>query len=290
MADKQVSSIKSRINDLVQTLPEEDAPEAEESARDELAGDIRTSAISVRDRAHTLREWSTTFDDELMRRVSAAVNSTLEVLDSIRDLGLQEIGMRWAWMDAVTYKDWARYHALKAQLDDWRSEIHKVGMNQKSVLAAKTVANDILDNAMDVAENTAKELMRLKDVGHWKLAAREVSDNFDTRTEPPPPRPQPQPENEPEEESIDNDESTGTDEPVASSAVREEGDTSASTPTEPETHNTFVPESPPEPQEPTVDAGVDEESIPAEAAETPASYVDDSSNNIHAAPSPEHEL
>ena len=290
VADKQVSSIKSRINDLVQALPEEDAPEAEESARDGLAGDIRTSAISVRDRAHTLREWSTTFDDELMRRVSAAVNSTLEVLDSIRDLGLQEIGMRWAWMDAVTYKDWARYHALKAQLDDWRSEIHKVGMNQKSVLAAKTVANDILDNAMDVAENTAKELMRLKDVGHWKLAAREVSDNFDTRTEPPPPRPQPQPENEPEEESIDNDESTGTDEPVASSAVREEGDTSASTPTEPETHNTFVPESPPEPQEPTVDAGVDEESIPAEAAETPASYVDDSSNNIHAAPSPEHEL
>ena len=42
--------------------------------------------------------------------------STLEVLDGIRDLGLQEIGMRWAWMEGVTYKHWAKYHDLKRQV------------------------------------------------------------------------------------------------------------------------------------------------------------------------------
>lgn len=191
VAATQVTTIKDRINDLVQSLPEEDAPEAEEEARDQLVNDIRASAISVRDRAHALREWSLSFDDELLRRVSSAVNSTLDVLDGIRDLGLQEIGMRWAWMDGVTYKDWAKYRAVKEQLQDWRNQIYHVGMNHKSVAEAKAVAADILDRGMEVAQETAVELVRLKDVGQWKLAAREVGDNFETRTEPPPPRPKP---------------------------------------------------------------------------------------------------
>ncbi|KAJ5591568.1 uncharacterized protein N7459_001937 [Penicillium hispanicum] len=228
VAAQQVDGIKSRIDELAGSLPEENAPEAEESARDQLVSDIRSSAISVRDRAHALREWSLSFDAELMRRVSAAVNSTLDVLDSIRDLGLQEIGMRWAWMDGVTYKDWARYHALKAQLEDWRNEIHKIGMNHKSVTEAKAVATTILDSAMELAEHAAKELVRLKDVGFWKIAAREVSDNFDTRTEPPPPRPIPvdEPDESSEDSDIENDETVdeASGKPVASAASEEEDD------------------------------------------------------------------
>ncbi|KAJ5084156.1 hypothetical protein NUU61_008735 [Penicillium alfredii] len=204
VAADQVSTIQQRINDLVKSLPEEDAPEAEDSTRHQLVSDIRNSAINVRDRAQALREWSLSFDDELLRRVSAAVNSTADVLDSIRDLGLQEIGIRWAWMDGVTYKDWARYHALKVQLEDWRNAIREVGMNHKSIAEARSVATGILDHGMEVAEETAKELVRLKDVGYWKIAAREVSDNFDTRTEPPPPRSQPQSEPEDETEGSEN--------------------------------------------------------------------------------------
>ncbi|KAJ6014907.1 hypothetical protein N7540_009498 [Penicillium herquei] len=186
VATKQVDMIKGRINELVESLPEEDVPEDEENAREQLVIDIRASAISVRDRAHALREWSISFDVELFRRVSAAVNSTLDVLDGIQDLGLQEIGMRWAWMDGVTYKDWANYRAIKAQLHNWRDEIYRVGVNHKSIAEAKAVVNGILDHGMEVAQETAIELVRLKDVGHWKLAAREAGDNFETRTEPPP--------------------------------------------------------------------------------------------------------
>lgn len=203
VAEQKLSVVKQHINDLAQSLPDVDAPQEEKSASEQLVSEIRNSAIAVRDRAHTLREWSISFDDELIRRVTAAINSTLEVLDNIRDLGLQEIGMRWAWMDGVTYKDWARYHALKAKLEDWRNEIREVGMNHKSVIEAKTVASDILGSGMEIAENTAKELIRLKDVGFWKLAAREVSDNFDTRTDAPPPRPKPVEETKESEESSD---------------------------------------------------------------------------------------
>ncbi|KAJ5933608.1 hypothetical protein N7454_005937 [Penicillium verhagenii] len=227
VAAKQLTTIQGRINDLVQTLPEEDAPEAEEKAREQLVNDIRASAISVRDRAHALREWSLSFDDELLRRVSAAVNSTLDVLDGIRDLGLQEIGMRWAWMDGVTYKDWARYRAVKGQLQDWRNQIYHIGMNHKSVAEAKAVATDILDQGMEVAQETAIELIRLKDVGQWKLAAREVSDNFETRTEAPPPRPKP--ENLEDESEInadtEHDESHGdSSESSTASAINGEED------------------------------------------------------------------
>ncbi|KAJ6110174.1 hypothetical protein N7486_002409 [Penicillium sp. IBT 16267x] len=231
VAAKQLTTIKDRINDLVQSLPEEDAPQAEEEARDQVVKDIRTSAISVRDRAHALREWSLSFDEELLRRVSAAVNSTLDILDGIRDLGLQEIGMRWAWMDGVTYKDWARYRAVKEQLQDWRNQIYHVGMNHKSVAEAKAVAADILDRGMEVAQETAVELVRLKDVGHWKLAAREVSDNFETRTEPPPPRPKPETDAEgpgPEGNAdSENDESLEeSSEPSTASIIFNEGEDS----------------------------------------------------------------
>ncbi|KAJ5310367.1 uncharacterized protein N7443_002828 [Penicillium atrosanguineum] len=236
VAEQKLSVVKQHINDLAQSLPDEDAPKEEKSASEQLVSEIRNSAIAVRDRAHTLREWSISFDDELVRRVTAAINSTLEVLDNIRDLGLQEIGMRWAWMDGVTYKDWARYHALKAQLEDWRNEIRKVGMNHKSVIEAKTVASEILGSGMEVAEDTAKELIRLKDVGMWKLAAREVSDNFDTRTDAPPPRPTPVDEPMESEESLDAEDHETVDAASESSEddiVTDEEDTS-------ETHSESV--------------------------------------------------
>lgn len=215
---EQISSIKQRINELADSMPEEDAPDIEESTKDLLIRDIRTSAISVRDRAHALREWSISFEDELVRRVTAAVNSTLDVLDSIRDLGLQEIGMRWAWMDGVTYKDWAKYHALKAQLEEWRNEIRNVGMNHKSVSDARAVASDILDQGMHEAEQAAREIVRLKDVGIWKIAAREVSDDFETRTEAPPARAKPQEETEESDEEaaeVDSDHDESSEEVIA---------------------------------------------------------------------------
>ncbi|CAG8134453.1 unnamed protein product [Penicillium salamii] len=190
VSSEQISSIRHRINELAESMPEEADGLVEEATTSLLVQEIRNSAISVRDRAHVLREWSSSFEDELVRRVTAAVESTLAVLDSIRDLGLQEIGMRWAWNDGVTYKDWAKHHALKAQLEEWRNEIREVGVNHSSVSEARIVANEIMDTGMHDAEEAAKELVRLKDVGIWKIAAREVSDNFETRTGEPP-RPQP---------------------------------------------------------------------------------------------------
>jgi hypothetical protein len=200
----EISSVKLRINELAESLPSEEAPDQEGKVQDELLKEIRRAAISVRDRAHAVREWRNSFDQELIRRTSAAVNSTLDVLDSVRDLGLQEIGMRWAWMEGVTYKDWAKYHALKAQFEDWKNDISNVGMQHVKVEEAKALANDILGRGMEVAEDAAKELARLKDVGRWKIAAREASDDFETRTGDPPPLPKRSKTDESESAQADN--------------------------------------------------------------------------------------
>ncbi|GIJ88545.1 hypothetical protein Asppvi_007469 [Aspergillus pseudoviridinutans] len=229
----EISSLKSRINELAESLPSEEAPEEEGKVQDELLKEIRRVAISVRDRAHAVRQWRNSFDEELIRRTSAAVNSTLDVLDSVRDLGLQEIGMRWAWMEGVTYKDWAKYHALKARFEDWKNDIFNVGMQHVKVDEAKALANDILGRGMEVAEDAAKELARLKDVGRWKIAARESSDDFETRTEEPPPLPKRSKTDEESESAqadnadTENHQSMQSSEQATSGTVPEPEDTAA---------------------------------------------------------------
>ncbi|CRG90528.1 hypothetical protein PISL3812_07572 [Talaromyces islandicus] len=194
--DHEIANIKAHINDLVQTLPPHRAPEEEETANEDLLQFIRTEGTTIRDRAHALRQWHTSFEQELARRVAAATNSTLDVLEGIREFGLQEIGTRWTWMDAVTYKDWAKLHALRNKSNDWHDQIHQVGLQHDKVEEAKEVASDILAQGMAIAEDTAKELSRLKEVGKWKIQAREVSDNFESRSEAPPPLPEPEAEPE----------------------------------------------------------------------------------------------
>lgn len=188
---EKTNAIKQNINALTESLPSTDAPEEEASAVEQLLQDVRSSALSIRDRAHFIREWHVSFEQQLVQKVSSAVNSTLAVLDNVRYLGLQEIGMRWVWMDGVTYKDWEDYHALKEEFEDWKARFREIGLRHARIEAVKDTAEDTLSRGMEVAEAAAKELARLKEVGQWKIAAREVSEDFDTRSEPPPPLPKP---------------------------------------------------------------------------------------------------
>ena len=197
----EISTVKSRINSLAASLPYEDRPEEEANAQNEFIKVIRGAAISIKERAQVAREWHTSFEKELIDWVSGAIDSTLNILDNVRDLGLQEIGMRWASMDGVTYKDWAKYHSLKAQLGDYRGDVTRVGMQNVKLEEARNTANELLSRVMETAEDTAKELARLKEVGAWKIAAREESDDFSSRSDPPPilPKPVEEPAETPEE-------------------------------------------------------------------------------------------
>ncbi|KAK2762598.1 hypothetical protein FQN54_000771 [Arachnomyces sp. PD_36] len=181
-ANEELHNLKTKTNEIVEELSEACTVQEEENAHGKLLDAVRSSGIAIRDKAHSLREWYNNFDSELLRRASAASDSTLDVLDNIRNLGLQEIGMRWAWMDGVTYKDWAKYHALKKQFAEWRKEVRDVGMEHEALKNARSTGSDVLSHGMSIAEGVARELSRLKEIGKWKIEARDSSEDFTDRT------------------------------------------------------------------------------------------------------------
>ncbi|KAI9723246.1 MAG: hypothetical protein M1812_001128 [Candelaria pacifica] len=176
-----VVGLKKRITSIVKSIPEGSASEDVEKANQDLLAAVRAAGSKIREKAQALRTWRQTYEQEVHSLVSAASDSTLDVIDNIRDLGLQEIGMRWAWMEGVTYKDWSKYHALKKTFDEWRDEVAGVAYNHPGLSKAKKAGEDVEADGMITAENAATELTRLKDVGKWKIQARDPSDDFDTK-------------------------------------------------------------------------------------------------------------
>lgn len=181
----ECSKFKKAVQKIVIGLSEEESSKDAHKAEEELSAALRQAGLSIRGKAQALRKWKEAFDRETISLVYAASESTLEVIDNIRDLGLQEIGMRWAWMDGVTYKDWSKYHEVKKTFDVWRTEVGSVAIDHEGFKRAKDAAVDIESRGMAVAEETAKELGRLKEVGKWKIQAADTSDDFSNKHVPP---------------------------------------------------------------------------------------------------------
>lgn len=181
----ECSKFKKAVQKIVKGLSEEGSSEDAHKAEEELSAAVRQAGLSIRGKAQALRNWKEAFDRETISLVHAASESTLEVIDNIRDLGLQEIGMRWAWMDGVTYKDWSKYHEVRKTFDMWRTEVGSVATDHEGFKRAKDAAIDIESRGMAVAEETAKELGRLKEVGKWKIQAADTSDDFSSKHVPP---------------------------------------------------------------------------------------------------------
>lgn len=180
-SSSELSGLKKKIIKIVQSLPQQPGNEDFEKAEKELAGVIRSAGLVVKAKAQSLRSWKQEYDRETRSLVNAASESTLQVVDNIRDLGLQEIGMRWAWMEGVTFKDWSRYHSLKETFDEWRSEIDAIAAGHLGLTKANDAGDDVESRGMTVAEAVAKELGRLKEVGKWKIHAQDSSDDFSTK-------------------------------------------------------------------------------------------------------------
>ena len=174
----ELAKLKKAIKILVKQLPEEYDDTDLEKASLSLSRSTRHAGVTVKDRAQSLRTWKENFDKETHSLVSAASESTLDVIDNIRDLGLQEIGLRWAQMEGVTYKDWSKYNEVKKTFDEWRQKVEAVAKDHEGLRKAKEAGEEIESRGMASAEETAKELARLKEVGQWKIEAGDLSDDF----------------------------------------------------------------------------------------------------------------
>ena len=181
----ELNKLKSTISKIVKALPEQADDKDLGKAEENLSQATRQAGLIIREKAQALRIWKEKYEEKTDSLVSAASTSTLDVLENIRDLGLQEIGMRWAWMDGVTYKDWSKYHEVKKTFDEWTKEVEAVAKNNPGIAKAKEAGSDIEARGMAVAEETAKELSRLKEVGKWKIQVIDTSDDYSTKYVPP---------------------------------------------------------------------------------------------------------
>ncbi|RYO30401.1 hypothetical protein AA0113_g2434 [Alternaria arborescens] len=177
-ADSTIAKLKSYIKKTVESLPE-DATDADlEAAYEECGTKTREFGLTVKERAQDIRVWKASYDQETDSLVQAAVRSTVEVLEKIHSLGLQEVGMRWAWTDGVTYKDWQNYHKLRNTLNEWQAEVEAVGSRHEGLRLAHEESKKLEDKAMAIASDMVAELVRLKDVSKSKIWAGDASDDF----------------------------------------------------------------------------------------------------------------
>ncbi|KAJ4010607.1 hypothetical protein NW752_005283 [Fusarium irregulare] len=170
--DQELNSLRSKISAL--------AGSQGDNVDEEIVSAVRTSGKTIKQKAQAIRQWRQQYDQELQETVVTVADVHFQVLDETRNLALQQIGMRWAWTDGITYKDWAKYHELKATLNEWTEQLKQLIVTHPALLEAQDAAARVEDEGMEIASVAAKELARLKEVARWKVTAGDASDNFDS--------------------------------------------------------------------------------------------------------------
>jgi hypothetical protein len=161
-AESTVASLKSFIKRTVHSVSEDASEQDLEAAHEKCSKKTRELGLSVKDRAQDVRVWKAAYDQETDTLVQAAVRSTVDVLEKIHGLGLQEVGMRWAWLDGVTYQDWQNYHKLRSTLTQWKDEVEAVGARHEGLRDAHDAAKKLEDDAMDVSARMVNEVSHVR--------------------------------------------------------------------------------------------------------------------------------
>lgn len=179
-----VKGIKSRIQSSVEDISEDTSEQELSSVQEKLANRIRLAGQSIKTKAQSVREWKKEYDQETNALVEAAANSTLETIDNIRDLRLQDIGRRWSSNEKITHKSWAKYSELKKASSQWRDQVATIALSHPKLAEAREAGSTVEEKAMEIASGGAQELARLKSVAQWKIDARDASDDFNTKVIP----------------------------------------------------------------------------------------------------------
>jgi hypothetical protein len=172
--DQELKSLRTKISSLAGSNGDS------ADVNEKVVSAVRSSGMAIKQKAQAIRQWRQSYDKELQETVVTVADVHFQVLDETRNLALQQIGMRWAWTDAITYKDWAKYHELKATLNEWTEQLKQLIVTHPALLEAQDAAARVEDEGMEIASTAAKELARLKEVARWKVSAGDSTDNFDS--------------------------------------------------------------------------------------------------------------
>lgn len=175
--DTEIKTLKADIKKIVGEVKK--GSRTSDSAMEQIAAAVRRAGVEIKDKSQDVRNWADNYESELEVLVTKAAESNFKILGSIRDLALQKIGMKWAWMEGVTYKDWQKYHLLKERFDEWEDDLKNLITSHSGLQDAQDAGRTIEGEAMELAQSAAKQLASLKLVAGWKLTAEDDSDDFD---------------------------------------------------------------------------------------------------------------
>ncbi|KAI1321112.1 hypothetical protein F5Y16DRAFT_75216 [Xylariaceae sp. FL0255] len=173
----ETTKLKTAILRILQDY--KDKPEQRDA---EIIAAVRGAGLSIKNKAQNIRDWRQQYEQETEIAVTKAAQEHFTILDQTRDLALQKIGMKWAWMDGVTYKHWKSYHKLREQFDEWTEDLKRLITTHPGLAEAQKAGAAIEDEGMAIAHEAAEELVRLKQVAAWKVTAEDFSDEFDSTT------------------------------------------------------------------------------------------------------------
>ncbi|KAF2725300.1 hypothetical protein K431DRAFT_281246 [Polychaeton citri CBS 116435] len=178
-----IAGVKASILNAVSGISKDPTHEELDETYESLVDGIRNAGQSVKVRAQAVRDWHQSFKEAQSVFVEKALESTLETIDSIRDLRLHEIGRKYA-SAGLAHKDWSQYNELKKATKTWRDEVRKVIDDHKLIPQASKAALETEEEGMAIAEDTANELARLKEVAKWKVDIQDATDDFETHAIP----------------------------------------------------------------------------------------------------------
>lgn len=178
--DTELATLKAGIQGIVSEVKSDS--QSPEAAQEKVTAAVRKAGLEIKERSQDIRNWRANYENEIEISVTKFAEDHFKILDSIRDLALQKIGMKWAWMDGVTYKDWAKYHLLKERFDEWQAELKNMITSHPGLESAQNEGLAVESQAMELAQSAAKELASLKQVAGWKITALDDSDEFDPET------------------------------------------------------------------------------------------------------------
>lgn len=176
LVDEGLANLRAEAIKLASQLKPESAREEKDAAVDKLLAAARLLGARIRDTAQSLRKDAENHIAKLYVDVSKAADQHLDVLDSVNDLGMQELGMKWAWMDYVGYKDWAKYHDLKKEIKESRAIIiESAESNEKLLEVTQWVESAWEGRATEIAKEAAEALKQVKEIGKKKIELADAS-------------------------------------------------------------------------------------------------------------------
>ncbi|KAI5305661.1 hypothetical protein KEM56_003705, partial [Ascosphaera pollenicola] len=181
----QFDSVKANIIELITAFPQNATAEDHAAALSSLQEEIMAAGTDIKANAQILREYVSDFVKDLLNEVLAATNNTIDVISNIQTLGIEQIGMKWAWMENVSYEDWSKYNALKKAEPTWKSEVRDIAILHEGLIKLRREADEILSSGMDAVEKAAASLKELHEIGKWKILAEDSSEEFEVREEAP---------------------------------------------------------------------------------------------------------